>query len=292
MTTSTRHAEDRDGSTRPESDGRRRYSLSRRATLRTVTRLQAGYRQDVPAAVAAVARLRREAGRDAYASPTGWGLDDLEALTEIREQERRQEQERREGREAAPRYFSPTARRRNEQRAEREERAVHLAVTLWALHQQSLRDEPMHVPGWSLGRAVRRLAHGKTGTQDPARSHDAEVGSDGGEAQEPEPVEEVSATIRKRFVRIGTSTDVDTLSGRLREMVLLLRASRIPLDYGLLADQICRWQDEDHQDDIRRAWGREFHLTYGRTEADGDDGGSTPPSDSGRPDFTSDDAGD
>lgn len=231
-----------------------RNSLPRQAALRTITRLQGGYRKDNPAAVAAVARLRREAGRDPHVSPSSWGLDDLEALTDLRTKERG------EGSDIS-RYLSPMARQRHEQREEREDRAVHLAVTLWALHQQSQRDEPMHVPGWSLGRAVRRLAQGKVGSQDPtARDSDGQT-SDGevGEDRQPQLVEDVSSTVRKRFVRIGTSSDVDTLSRRLREMVLLLRNARIPLDYGLLADQLYRWQDEPSQGTVRRSWGRDFH---------------------------------
>ncbi|MFI1956016.1 type I-E CRISPR-associated protein Cse2/CasB [Streptomyces xinghaiensis] len=295
MTTNPQQAEGRLRSPRRQADDRRPDSLVREATRRTIPRLQAGYRQDVPAAVAAVARLRREAGRDAYASPTGWGLDDLETLTEIREERRQEEEEHREGQAPPRRYFSPYAREWEERRQEREDKAVHLAVTLWALHQQSLRDEPMHVPGWPLGRAVRRLAQGKTGTQDldQAQENGAGPAGDGTEREpEPEPVEEVSQTIRKRFVRIGTSTDVDVLGTRLREMVLLLRASRIPLDYERLADQICRWQDEEHQDDVRRGWGREFHLTYRKSKAAGGDGGDPPTSGDDGSDFTIHDAGD
>ncbi|WP_374701777.1 hypothetical protein [Streptomyces sp. CB02959] len=42
------------------------HSLPRAAAVRTINRLQGGYRQDKPAAVAAVALLRREAGQDAH----------------------------------------------------------------------------------------------------------------------------------------------------------------------------------------------------------------------------------
>ncbi|MCK7627618.1 type I-E CRISPR-associated protein Cse2/CasB [Streptomyces sp. RS10V-4] len=224
-------------------------SLPRAAAVRTINRLQSGYRLDRPAAVAAVARLRREAGQDAHASPTSWGLDDLAALTELRERKDTED-------DGAALHRPPETRRERERREAREDRqdqAVHIAVTLWALHQQSVRDEPMHVAGWSLGRAVRRLS------QVTQEKHS-------------EPVEEISPTIRKRFVRIGTSADIDTLRRRLREMVLLLRAARIPLDYGLLADQLDRWQDEWNQGDVRRAWGRDFHRVH-RTTATADPAG-------------------
>ncbi|MER7987705.1 type I-E CRISPR-associated protein Cse2/CasB [Streptomyces noursei] len=234
--------------------------------MRTINRLQGGYRQDKPAAVAAVARLRREAGQDAHASPTSWGLDDLEALTELREQQAQED-------DGASWHSPYEGLRQRERREDREDQAVHVAVTLWALHQQSVRDEPMHVPGWSLGRAVRRLAQGKTATVGcPARSAgDGPSDDDAAHGTQSDLVEEISPTIRKRFVRIGTSSDIDTLSRRLREMVLLLRAARIPLDYGLLADQLNRWQDDSNQADVRRAWGRDFHRVY-RMAAAGETG--------------------
>ncbi|WP_052269683.1 type I-E CRISPR-associated protein Cse2/CasB [Streptomyces sp. MUSC 125] len=242
-------------------------SLPREAVSRTIDRLQAGYRQDVPWAVAAVARLRREAGRDAHASPTAWGLDHLEILSGLREERRVTEREERDGGSAAPAYFSSAAHVRQEEREQREDTAVHTAVTLWALHQQSLRDEPMHLNGWSLGRAVRRLAHGRTGVRDSGAAVD-------GTGAEPtaERVEDASETVRRRFVRIGAASDTDVLATRLREMVLLLRSARIPLDYALLADQLLLWQDENRRDDVRRIWGRDFHRRHphpGPARADG-----------------------
>ncbi|MEK8144008.1 type I-E CRISPR-associated protein Cse2/CasB [Streptomyces sp. M10(2022)] len=70
--------------------------------------------------------------------------------------------------------------------AEQAENAVHLAVTLWALHQQGHRDADMHVKdGHGLGRAVRRLM------PDPA----------------------IDEPIRKRFVRAATASSFDALAG-------------------------------------------------------------------------------
>ncbi|MDT9683131.1 type I-E CRISPR-associated protein Cse2/CasB [Streptomyces sp. TRM76323] len=233
-------------------------SLPREAVSHTIGRLQAGYRRDVPWAVAAVARLRREAGRNAYTSPTAWGLDHLETLSELREERRVTEREGRDGGSAAPAYFSSEAHVGQEERERREDTAVHIAVTLWALHQQSLRDEPMHLAGWSLGRAVRRLAHGRTGVRDSGATADGT-----GANPVADPVEDAGETVRRRFVRIGAASDTDVLATRLREMVLLLRSARIPLDYALLADQLLRWQDENRRDDVRRIWGRDFHRRHG-----------------------------
>lgn len=263
---------------RREGTDRPSFSVSRQATLQTVGRLQAGYRRDVPAAVGAVARLRREAGRLPFAEPTSWGLDDAEELMKVRQKRLREDQERLEGKATDATYFSSAEIRRREKSEQREEIAVHLAVTLWALHQQSLRDEPMHLRGWPLGRAVRRLAHGGTGTRDNPRGPEGTSDGDSSSKSAESPVEEASETIRKRFVRIGASSDVDVLARRLREMVLLLRGARIPLDYGLLAEQLFQWQNENRRAETCRAWGRAFHTLYRNETADPEeDESGTPP---------------
>jgi len=93
-----------------------------------IKRLQEGYLNDHSAAVAALARLRRGAGRDAAAIPDLWGLIDTRDL-----------------------YSDPALRH------EDAENSVYLATTLWALHQQS-RSTRMHsLAGNELGAAVRRL---------------------------------------------------------------------------------------------------------------------------------------
>ncbi|WP_234008819.1 type I-E CRISPR-associated protein Cse2/CasB [Streptomyces sp. Mg1] len=102
-----------------------------------------------------------------------------------------------------------------------------------ALHQQSNRTKRMHVAdGASLGTAVRRLMSGS-------------------DSDEP---------IRKRLLRAGTATSFDVLGQRLRELVVLLRTAEIPLDYGLLAEQLDRWQKPGGPSLVRQAWGRSFHA--------------------------------
>lgn len=236
-------------------------ALAAQAAAETIGRLQAGYRRSLPPAVAAVARLRREAGRDPHDTPTSWGLDDLEALTRLRELAARREET------DAAEPLSYRERVRREAQEEREDRAVHLAVTLWALHQQSLREEPMYVPDWTLGRAARRLSEGKAGTRDRVGDENSGPDDAAEEGMRPKavPDTDLSPAVRKRFVRIGGSTDFDTLGVRLRELVLLLRSARIPLDYGRLADQLDRWQQAAYQADVRREWGRGFHRVHAPT---------------------------
>ncbi|MFQ6197741.1 type I-E CRISPR-associated protein Cse2/CasB [Streptomyces sp. NPDC000405] len=240
------------------------------AVSQVVGRLQAGYRQDAPWAVASVARLRREAGREVHVSPTAWGLDHLEKLADLREERRSAEREARSAGTADLACFSSVAYVAREAQERREDTAVHLAVTLWALHQQSLREDSMHQPGWPLGRAVRRLAHGRSGASDTPAAKDTEAGDtsestssdEKGSPAKTAMVEEASEAVRRRFVRVGSASDTEVLATRLRELVLLLRAARIPLDYARLADQLLQWQDENLQDTVRRTWGRDFHRRY------------------------------
>ncbi|MFD7234231.1 type I-E CRISPR-associated protein Cse2/CasB [Streptomyces syringium] len=134
----------------------------------------------------------------------------------------------------------------SEERTARAEEAAHTALTLWALHQQSHRQHRMHQPdGPELGTAVRRLMPGA----------------------------ELDEPTRKRFVRAGTASSLPILAQRLRDIVLLLRRDGIPLDYGLLADQLEQWQQPGGLDRVRRSWGRSFHAyrpqaASGATQAD------------------------
>ncbi|MGI5528642.1 type I-E CRISPR-associated protein Cse2/CasB [Streptomyces syringium] len=177
--------------------------------------LQRGYLADRADAVAALARMRRGVGKPYGTMPELWGLTGMEALYEVRTL--------------------------SEERTIRAEEAAHTALTLWALHQQSHRQNRMHqADGPELGAAVRRLMPGT----------------------------ELDEPTRKRFVRAGTASSLPILAQRLRDIVLLLRRDGIPLDYGLLADQLEQWQQPGGLDRVRRSWGRSFHA-YRPQAADG-----------------------
>lgn len=118
-----------------------------------------------------------------------------------------------------------------EQKMRWAEEAAYATVTLWSLHQQSRHTARMHRrPGPELGAAVRRL-HPGGGIDEPTR---------------------------KRFVRAGTAATPAVLAGRLRDLVLLLRRDAVPLDYGLLADQLYIWQTPGGAQSVRRSWGRSY----------------------------------
>ncbi|MEU3620449.1 type I-E CRISPR-associated protein Cse2/CasB [Streptomyces sp. NPDC006872] len=178
-----------------------------------IKRSQEGYLRDSPQDVAALARLRRGAGRDAADLPDLWTLVDTSPL-----------HARLDG-----------VRPLSEEELVRAENALHSALTLWAMHQQS-RGTRMHRPHTrgrptGLGAAVRRLM----------------------------PPDGVDEPVRKRLVRAGTAPDLTSLSQRLRDLIVLLRRADIPLDYGLLAGQLYTWQRPGGADAVRREWGRSFH---------------------------------
>ncbi|WP_067793895.1 type I-E CRISPR-associated protein Cse2/CasB [Actinomadura formosensis] len=189
------------------------------AAGRFITELQRGFLADRPAAVGALAQLRRGAGKLPEDVPELWGSTGVERLF------------------AEENLFA------GETQATRAEAAYFLAVTLYALHQQS-QGGPMHKTGVDLGQAVRQLM----AKQD-----------------------RVDETIRRRFVRVGTAATPEILAYRLREVISLLRGKGIPLDYGRLARQLYKAQTPDGLNQIRRDWGRSFH-TY---KADAGDGAPT-----------------
>ena len=174
-----------------------------------IARLQGGYMNDRPDAVAALARIRRGAGKPIHALPDLWGLTVTDA------------------------FYSALEGKASVSERDKAEQAVHIAVTLWALHQQSRRDAPMHVAGGpQLGRAVRALMPG----------------------------DDLDDPIRQRFVRLGTSASLEVLAQRARDVVLLLRQNAQPMDYGMFAEQLYRWQRPSERMRVHQAWGRNFHA--------------------------------
>ncbi|MET9424648.1 type I-E CRISPR-associated protein Cse2/CasB [Streptomyces sp. NPDC006540] len=181
-----------------------------------ITALQRGYLADHSQAVAALARLRRGAGRPAGQLPDLWSLIDTGPLHET----------------------PPGTRPMSDSELVRAEDALHVALTLYALHQQS-RSKGMHQADRpdrrrGLGAAVRRMMKP-------------------GDIDEP---------LRKRLVRAGTAPDLTALAQRLRDIVVLLRREDIELDYALLAGQLYTWQRPGGADAVRREWGRSFHAWH------------------------------
>ena len=117
-----------------------------------------------------------------------------------------------------------------------EEIAVHTAMTLYAVHQQS-RTEPMFSPGVGLGSAAHDL-----------------VGRD-----------EENPSARARFNALVTSTTVAELRHHLRSFVSLLRARGIALDHAMLADDIFRFQQPGGAKKVRLNWARQYYSLPAET---------------------------
>ncbi|MEU1736299.1 type I-E CRISPR-associated protein Cse2/CasB [Streptosporangium sp. NPDC020145] len=180
--------------------------------------LQRGYLKDESWAVAALAQLRGGAGKLPEEAHDLVGLTGAEGL-----------------------YDEGGLSETEEIRAEA---ALFLAVTLYALHQQSRSEQGMHRRGVELGAAVRRLM----------------------------PPGDLDVPILERFKSVGAAETRAALAERLRQIVSLLRRESIPLDYALLAEQLYLAQTPEGMRQVRARWGRSFHA-YRST--DSGDAGST-----------------
>lgn len=109
--------------------------------------------------------------------------------------------------------------------------AVHEAMTLYALHQQS-KDAPVHKIGVSLGTAVQKLV--------PASERDK------------------ANPLRTRFQAVSLAQTRAGVTHHLRSLVALLRAAGEPLDYGKLAVDLRQLQDPALAPYVRLRWGRAF----------------------------------
>ncbi len=112
--------------------------------------------------------------------------------------------------------------------------ASHLAITLFAFHQQSRdpKEKSMHKDGETLGRAVRKLV---TSPEDEAR-------------------------VKRRFDQVATADSQEELAHHLRGLISLLRAGEIPLDYAALTRDLYLYQIEGERDSVRLRWGRDFYF--------------------------------
>ncbi|MDR6867120.1 CRISPR system Cascade subunit CasB [Microbacterium resistens] len=196
-----------------------------------VSALQAQYQKNVASAVSALARLRRGIGREPGADLELLGLalqlppsqkdqaDSLYDLLDLR------------GDEIAP-----------------EERAAFDAITLFALHQQSRRDAPMHRRGYSFGRSSRLL-----GTDD---------------------------AVRRRFTALGTASTREETLRHARGLIQQFRQKRIPLDYGAFARDLLDLHGP-FADRVRARWGRDYFRVHHPDDdaADTDDATTTTPED-------------
>lgn len=125
------------------------------------------------------------------------------------------------------------------------ERAAYTAITLFAVHQQSQRELRMHqagdgtTPGNSLGKAAGRL-YQKTG----------------------------APGVIRRFEGLGTAQSWPEINQHARGLIQLLRAEKIPLDYGRFAEDLLALQRPEWAATVRNRWGRDFYRLTQRAALD------------------------
>ena len=197
---------------RPELEDAGRLVDRRIGGTKTWEGLQSRYRDNESRARGELAALRRGASRSPGELPEIWELTRVEVPESAGD---------------APTW---------------EELAVHTAMTLYAVHQQS-RTEPMFSPGVGLGSAARRL-----------------IG----------PPDEENPSARARFNALVTSTTVAELRHHLRGFVSLLRARGFALDHAMLADDVLRFQQPGGAKQVRLTWARQYYSLPAESQpADG-----------------------
>lgn len=117
--------------------------------------------------------------------------------------------------------------------------AVYIALTMFALSQQGhdYKTDWMHADEIHFGSAVRKLAPAADDTNEDLNR------------------------IRNRFNKVATASDVPELAHHLRNMVNLLRASDIKMDYVDLAADIYWYAFPETRAKVRLKWGQDFYRT-------------------------------
>ncbi len=129
----------------------------------------------------------------------------------------------------------------------REEWAVYLALTLYAMHQQGhpLPADNMNQEGVRFGSCVRQLVKPEEEPQD--------------------------SSILRRFNALATAADMQECAHYLRGVIQLLRAESIPVDYPQLAWDLYELQFPEAAPQVRLRWGQDFYRTPVKKEAKGEE---------------------
>ncbi|MEO9240307.1 MAG: type I-E CRISPR-associated protein Cse2/CasB [Jatrophihabitantaceae bacterium] len=184
-----------------------------------IQEIQRGVLQRSGQSLASLAQLRRAAGKPAGSVPEVWG-DTIDGLSSS----------------DGYRGDGPT----------RAETAAHLAMTLYAVHQQS-QNVGVHRRGrdFGLGAAVARLREREASRRGSSVA------------------EQASSPVTRRFMMLGTAQDLEEVAYHARGLINQLRGGAgteaIRLDYALLAHQFVLLQDPAGANQVRLAWGRDFY---------------------------------
>lgn len=115
----------------------------------------------------------------------------------------------------------------------KELRAEHLALTLFAIHQQSKTDL-MHHRETGLGTALLALKRSGRFSED---------------------------ALDRRFAAAATATSLTEIAVHLRGLVNQLRLISQPLDYTKLVNDLTYWQSSNGSDIVRRRWGGQYFAS-------------------------------
>ncbi|GAA5112698.1 type I-E CRISPR-associated protein Cse2/CasB [Haloechinothrix salitolerans] len=168
--------------------------------------LQAAYLRESSSARADLARLRRGIGKPAGSVPEIWELT-IGAV--------------------------PSKLAGKDDGLSRAEQAAHTALTLYAMHQQSV-SIPMHVAGVSFGRAVGRLR------LVDQRSEQA---------------------VTRRFMAAATAVSIAELLTHVRGLITQLGSAELGMDYAAFADDVSKLLTPATAQAVRLRWGRDFYRT-------------------------------
>lgn len=119
-------------------------------------------------------------------------------------------------------------------------RAEHVALTLFALHQQS-KSRPVHRGGVGLGSAIRELRKAEKYSEE---------------------------AVDRRFAAAATATTLTELAVHLRGLVGQLKKVEQGLDYTRLVEDLQRWQAPEHVAMVRRRWGGQYFSGTGAPGSD------------------------
>lgn len=123
----------------------------------------------------------------------------------------------------------------------REEWAIYISLTLFALHQQG-NTNSVNCKGTSLGSAAMQLM---------------EKGKDENEERE---------RVLHRFGPVVTAKDMPELSHHLRCLIQLFSSKDISLDYEMLAEDLMWFQFDDKRKNVQLRWGQDFYYKKGEDE--------------------------
>ncbi len=117
--------------------------------------------------------------------------------------------------------------------------AEHLALTLFAVHQQS-QSRPMHRTGVGLGTTARIL-------------RDSDKFS--------------AEAVDRRFNATATASSLTEVATHLRCLITQLRSIDQPLDYSRLCTDLRQWSTADGRARVRRHWGAGY-FAFRATDTD------------------------